>query len=940
MKLGDEVQPTSSAVSLSQRLASLGRVRPDARRIINLCIVVLSALVCLLALRTGWSSLLEYQQAREFEQADAAANDFTAAAGYRELERTYGSALLGEARHEPDRVRALELARERGDLIWQRAMSRARALAARTSLGSDLLQTLADAESSFRSLRGARKRLEICIEGHACALQDLAWQQAVSRAIEDSAAARDAVFFALDTPRRPGRLYAALRRAAWVLGEYTRRQQGLLAFYLSADRALTPAARAELESERAVAGHAQQDLRVFARLQRLDPRVPAAIRGVDRSLSDSFVPLISAVLNGRQRPDGRGWLAETAPTIAALDHLSATLDRVASDLADRTMRASRDEMWLNALLVLLAGAVAVLSVTKVRQTANALFHQKELAEVTIRSIGDAVITTDSVGHVEYINPAAEQMTGWRNSEAKGLPLERVFDVVNGVTLEPQINPIATCLRENRVVSLDNNTLLVRRDGIRRYIEDSAAPIRDPAGNLVGGVLVFYDATEVHQASHLIAYRATHDALTGLINRREFEHRLAALLAPGRDDSSRHALLFLDLDQFRVVNESCGHLAGDHLLREVSRILQEQARSTDVLARLGGDEFGLILRGCTPDEARDIAESLRAVIAEYRFEWQGMYFQPHLSVGLVPFGLDAGAPAALLSQAEAACHLAKEKGRDRLQVYDARDRDIGLRSGAMHWISRLNEALSQDRLTLYCQPVVPVGGRRRRHGEVLARLIDAEGRLILASHFIPHAERYGLMPRLDRWVVRKTLAALGTLYAQGRGEEAGVLAINLSGATLSDHSLTQFVRDELRACGVPPGAVCFEITETAAVSSLPEASALINSLRRLGCAFSLDDFGRGMSSFMYLKQLPVDYLKIDGEFVRNMKDDPVSRAMVRAIHALGQAMGIATVAECVESAGVRAQLEALGVDYIQGLEVGPPQPLSRYLQLSTEALDRS
>jgi diguanylate cyclase (GGDEF)-like protein/PAS domain S-box-containing protein len=922
-----------------QRLASLGRVRLDARQVISLCIIVLSALVCLLAARTGWSSLLAYEEAREVAQVDAATDDFTAAAGYRELERTYGSALLGEARLDPDMVRALQLARRRGDLIWQRAMDRSRALATHSSLESDLLARLSSAESAFHALSGARQRLEICIGGHPCTLQDAAWQQTVSRAIEDSAAVRGAVFFGLDTPQRPGRLNSALKRTAWVVGEYTRRQQGLLAFYLSAGRALTPAARAELESERAIAGQAQRDLRVFARLHHLDSRARAAIDRVDRSLSGNFVPLTSAVLSGGSQPDGRTWLAETEPTIAALDNLSATLDRVVSDLAARTMRLNRDEMLLNALLVLLACAVAALSVTKVRQTANALFHQKELAEVTIRSIGDAVITTDSLGRVEYINPAAEQMTGWRNADAKGLPLEQVFEVVNGITLEPQSNPIATCLKENRVVSLDNNTLLVRRDGVRRYIEDSAAPIRDPAGQLVGGVLVFYDATEVHQAAHLISYRASHDALTGLINRREFEHRLAALLAPGKDDFSRHALLLLDLDQFMVVNESCGHLAGDHLLREVSRILEGQARGSDVLARVGGDEFGLIVRGCTLDQAGEIAESLRTAVSSYRFEWQGMHLQPRLSVGLVPFGLDAGAPAALLSQAEAACHLAKEKGRDRVQVYDAGDRDIGLRSGAMHWVSRLNEALRQDRFTLYCQPVIAVADRRlRRHGEVLARMLDAEGRIILASHFVPHAERYGLMPGIDRWVVRNTLAALGPLYAQGRGEEAGVLAINLSGATLNDRSLPQFIREELRTHGVPPSALCFEITETAAVSSLPETSALINSLRRLGCAFSLDDFGRGMSSFMYLKQLPVDYLKIDGEFIRNMKDDTVSQAMVRAIHALGQAMGIATVAECVENPGVRSQLEALGIDYIQGLDVGPPQPLSRYLQLGSATVD--
>ena len=816
-------------------------------------------------------------------------------------------------------------------------MGRAHALTASSALGVDLLARLSSAEGSLQALGGVRQRLDLCIESHPCTLQDAEWQRAVSTAIDDSAAVRDAIFFGLDTAQRPGRLYGTLKRAAWIVAEYTRRQQGVLAFYLSAGQALTPSIRVELASERAVAGQAQRDLRVFARLHHLDGRVRAAIDTVDRSLSDSFVPLTSAVLGGGVRPDGRAWLAETAPTIAALDHLSATLDQVVSAFAARTMRINRDEMLFNALLVLLACAVAALSVTKVRQTANALFHQKELAEVTIRSIGDAVITTDDLGRVEYINPAAEQMTGWRNAEARGFPLESVFEVVNGLTLERQTNPIDICLRENRVVSLDNNTVLVRRDGTRRYIEDSAAPIRDRAGELVGGVLVFYDATEVHQAAHLISYRATHDSLSGLINRREFEHRLAALLAPGRDDTSQHALLFLDLDQFTVVNEGCGHLAGDHLLREVSRILEDHARAGDVLARLGGDEFGLIVRDCTLDEACALAEELRTAVAGFDFEWQGTHFQPRLSVGLVPFGLDAGAPAALLSRAEAACHLAKEKGRDRLQVYDASDRDIELRSGGMHWIARLNRALTEDRFTLYCQPVVSVTGGRRRHGEVLARMCDADGKLILASHFIPHAERYGLMPRLDRWVLHKVLGYLGALYAQGRGEQAGLLAVNLSGATLSDRSLVQFVCDELRTAGVPPRALSFEITETAAVSSLPEASALINALRRLGCAFALDDFGRGMSSFMYLKQLPVDYLKIDGEFVRNMADDPVSRAMVRAIHALGQAMGIPTVAECVETLTVRRQLEELGVDYVQGFEVGPPEPLARYLQLSADVV---
>jgi len=935
------VQPTTPPARLLQRLRSWGRLRPDARRIINLSIAVLSLLVIVLAARTGWRSLRDYEQARQVAQVDAATNDFIAAAGSLELELTYGSALLGGEHLDADRLERLRRARQQGDFIWRRAMDRAHAIAAGSPMSDDLNARLVAAQSSFRALQSVRQQLEICLHASPCALSEDAWQQTVSRVIESYAAAREAVYFSIDTPERPARLYAAVQRSVWALNEYTRRERGLMAFYLSAAETPPPAARDELDSESAVAREAQESLRIFARLHRLDPRVRAAIDGADRSLTHAFAPLIFAILSGRAHPDGRTWLADTAPAMAALDGLSRTVDEVVARIAADAMRESRNDVLFNGLFVLLACAVAVLSATKVRQTTNALFHQKELAEVTIRSIGDAVITTDRQGRVEYINPAAEQMTGWRNPEARGLPLEKVFEVVNGLTLEPQTNPIATCLRENRVVSLDNNTVLVRRDGVRRYIEDSAAPIRDQAGELVGGVLVFYDATEVHQAEHLISYRATHDALTELINRREFEHRLAAMLAPGRDDSSRHALLFLDIDQFMLVNESCGHLAGDHLLREVTRILKVRTRGSDALARLGGDEFGIIVRNCTLDEAREMGESLRAAVAGYRFEWQGVHFQPRLSVGLVPFGLDAGAPAMLLSRAEAACQLAKEKGGDRLQLYDAKDRDIGLRSGGMQWIARLNEALTHDRFTLYCQPVVAVLGGGRRHAEVLARMLNPDDSLIPASHFIPHAERYGLMPQLDRWIVRKALAMLGALYAQGRGEEAGVLAINLSGSTLSDPAMAQYIREEIRAAKVPAGALCFEITETAAVSSLRETSALINSLRRMGCAFALDDFGRGMSSFMYLKQLPVDFLKIDGEFVRGMTDDPVPRAMVKAIHALGKAMGIATIAECVETAGLRRQLEELGVDYVQGMEVGAPLPLSRYLlQFSDDAVGRS
>lgn len=914
-----------------------GLFRLDSRHIINFSIAVLSALVVALAVRTGWHSLLNYKQAKTVQLAYAAANDFVAVAADRELERTYGSALLGGIRGAASLRAKVALVRSQGDQAWQLAMRRARLLALNSQGQTELLEPVAQAESSDAALHATRVRLDACAGGGECRLDDATWQHVVSKALDDLDAAREAVLLNLDAQGQPIRVYAALYGPAWVVAEYVRRQRSIMAFYLSARTPLPQAVPMELGAERGVADRAIEELREYRQLRDVDIRIRVAIDAVDRSVTADFEPLTAAVLSGELQLDGPAWLARTQPSVAAVGGLSGAIDSALSELAARAMRASRDDMYFNGLLILLACAVAALGTTKVRQAANALFQQKELAEVTIRSIGDAVITTDACGRVEYVNPAAEQMTGWRDSEAKGLPLAQVFNVVNGFTLEPQASPIEACLRENRVVSLDNNTVLIRRDGARLYIEDSAAPIRNRAGQLIGGVLVFYDAAEVHQAGHLIAYRATHDPLSGLINRREFEHRLAALLARGRDDESQHALLYLDVDQFKVVNDTCGHLAGDQLLREISQILNERKRENDVLARLGGDEFGLVVRRCTLQQACEIGEQLRAAISAHRFEWQGLQFNPNISIGLVHFSLDAGPPAALMSHADAACHLAKERGRDRLQVYDVSDREIARHFGAMHWVARLTEALDEDRFVLYCQPVVASDRRRAPHAEVLVRMLDTDGTLCLPSQFIPPAERYGLMSRLDRWIVRRALAAVAEAYGQGWGDRIGVLSINLSGATLNDPLAARFLREEIARSGVAPQALCFEITETAAVSSLAETAALINSLRQIGCTFALDDFGRGMSSFMYLKELRVDYLKIDGEFVRNMVDDPVSRAMVQAIHALGRAMNIATIAEWVETPTLRHLIETLGIDYMQGYEFGKPEPLTLYLERHGRAM---
>ncbi|HRH82434.1 MAG TPA: EAL domain-containing protein [Thiobacillaceae bacterium] len=616
--------------------------------------------------------------------------------------------------------------------------------------------------------------------------------------------------------------------------------------------------------------------------------------------------------------------------IDSLLAVAAAVSRVADEEAKATMAASRLTLFWYLLIVLLAAGLSLLGLIWVRRTANALFRQKELAEVTLHSIGDAVITTDAEARVDYLNPVAEEMTGWKTAEARGRSLAEVFRIVNGHSRQPQPSPIEICLAENRVVGLASNTVLLSR-GCREYaIEDSAAPIRDREHRVVGGVLVFYDVLQSRYGPHLLGYHASHDPVTGLINRAEFERRLCEFRVRSREHGERHALCYVDLDQFRVVNDTCGHGAGDQLLRQVAGRLGGRVRESDILARLGGDEFGLLLANCPEERAAVLAEQVREAIGQLRFEWDGKSFDLHASIGLVPIGPDSPTPADLLAQADAACNAARQKGRNRVQVYAAGDLDMARRHGEMQWIARLTRALEEDRFVLYCQPIVPLRGGMP-HFEILLRLKDEDGRIVPPGDFIPAAERYDLMPAIDRWVIRRALAELALRQAAGVGDRPGICGLNVSGASLGDADFEAFLRGQFAEHGIPPSRVCLEITETAAVANLEQAGSLIRKLRAEGFRFALDDFGSGLSPFMYLKSLPVDYLKIDGGFVRAMTESPVARATVQAIHGVGQAIGIATIAEYAENDAILDALREMGIDYAQGYGVGRPVPMADYLR---------
>lgn len=564
--------------------------------------------------------------------------------------------------------------------------------------------------------------------------------------------------------------------------------------------------------------------------------------------------------------------------------------------------------------------VAIRDITELRRIQEALFSEKERLMVTLESIGEAVITTDIDGTVQYLNPVAHKLTGWENMQARGRQLADVFCLVDEATEDVLSDPVNRCLREDRLLLRDGT--LRRRDDQEFAIEYSMAPIRDREGGVIGAVLTFRDVTEIRSLAHQLAYQASHDVLTGLINRREFELRLAKSLEAAKRDRRAHALCYLDVDQFKVVNDTCGHAAGDQLLRQLTVLLRGELRSGDVLARLGGDEFAVLLENCPLLNAREIADALRRAVRDFRFVWHDKTFDVGVSIGVVPIAPDTIGVAEALSAADAACYVAKDLGRNRVYVYHSDDAAVAKHHGEMEWAGRIVRAIEAGRLRLYCQPIVPLSANctERPLFEILVRMIDERsGELVPPMAFIPAAERYGVMPAVDRWVVREVLQVLA--------QHPGVcdFTINLSGRSLGDDQFLQFVREQFVRSPVVDH-VCFEITETAAITNFSQAHGFISALKRQGCRFALDDFGSGLSSFAYLKSLPVDFLKIDGGFVHDMVSDPIDAAMVESINQLGHVMGIRTIAEHVETEAVLASLRALGVDFAQGYAIAKPLPI--------------
>lgn len=570
-------------------------------------------------------------------------------------------------------------------------------------------------------------------------------------------------------------------------------------------------------------------------------------------------------------------------------------------------------------------------ITAEKQIKNELANQHERLRVTMQSIGDAVITADLNGAVEYLNPVAESLTGWQLDEAKGVPVDIVFNIINEATREPCINPVSICINERKPAGLAHNTVLISKNGKEYGIEDSATPIRDENNNTFGAVLVFHDVTAQRKMATEMAYRATHDALTGLFNRSEFENRLKRSLATSQEHHCEHALMFIDLDQFKIINDTCGHAAGDRLLKEISHIMQSHLRASDTLCRLGGDEFAILLEKCQLEAAMRVAENICKSVEAYRISHDEQRFSVSASIGLLIFNQKWRSIEQLMQSADAACYAAKEAGRNRVHLYYDADFSLEPRRGESYWASRITQALEENRFILYGQRIMPSTSNHGMKCEVLLRMIDEHGAMVGPNTFLPAAEKFHLISRIDKWVVNNTFN-----WLKDHAEllmHVDSVAINISGQSISDHNFHQYTLDLINSLTLDCSKLCFEITETAAITNIDAATEFINSMKQHHIKFSLDDFGSGVSSFGYLKSLPVDFLKIDGQFIQNLSDNNIDQAMVRCIVEVAKVTNKLTIAEWVETEEVEALLKTMDVDYTQGFLRHKPAPLKYLLEPS-------
>jgi diguanylate cyclase (GGDEF)-like protein/PAS domain S-box-containing protein len=674
------------------------------------------------------------------------------------------------------------------------------------------------------------------------------------------------------------------------------------------------------QKARRIFGTNQNEIATYEDYARTDVRDPDG-----RRLSAHELPLAEAVITGKPVPARE---VVFHPPGAAPRYFRVGATPVQADGDDRRM------------------AVAVAhDIDDLKRMHESLRAEKERAEVTLRAISNGVVTTDLDACIDSMNTAAERLTGWSQLEAFGLPLDEVLQLAeepaadaahphHSPARQPPAQvlmsvPVLRCMREQQMVTSATPAVLRSRTGNSHSIEYAAAPLQLPGNRTGGAVLVLNDVTESRGLLNNLSYQASHDVLTGLVNRREFGTRLQrALDRTGHAGVSTGALLYMDLDQFKIVNDTCGHAAGDDLLRQLSVAYGAHVRERDTLARIGGDEFALIVEHCTVEEAMVVANKLLETTRNFRYICKNQVFRLGVSIGLTPLDGSMTTMEEALRQADHACYIAKESGRNRVFLQQGGGAEMSQRRNDMYWVKRLGDAFRNDELQLYYQPIHALGkgakGGGGLHYEILLRMKDGASGPVGPNCFLPAAERYDIMQEVDRWVLDRSLA-----WLERHPEHVAQLelcTINLSQRALADHAFQQYAVGRIRSMSMPPHKLCFEITETGAFANLQNTLSFVLALQQLGCCFALDDFGTGMASFAYLKQLPVNYVKIDGSFIQMMTSSTVDFEMVRFTNDISHIMGRQTIAEFVNDRETLDKLTEIGVDYAQGYMLGEPQPL--------------
>ncbi len=583
--------------------------------------------------------------------------------------------------------------------------------------------------------------------------------------------------------------------------------------------------------------------------------------------------------------------------------------------------------------------VTFVDITARKQAEEDLRRLGEYNWLLLESTGDGIFGVDAEGRCTFVNRSAASMLGYKPGELLGRDMHALIhhSREDGTLIEPEACFTRRALHDDSPIWSDDDVLW-RHNGECFPVQYSANPIHEDS-EVTGAVVVFRDIAEARAITRRMDYLASHDPLTGLVNRREFERRLQQAVDTARREGAEHVMCYLDLDRFKIVNDSSGHVAGDELLRQLSALLQNRVRKSDTIGRLGGDEFGLLFDSCPVDRALVLIDELRQAVHNYRFVWDDKTFSVGISVGVVGINVNTESMASALSAADAACYMAKESGRDRVHIYQDDDQEMSRRRGEMQWVSRIHDAFDKGHFELTFQPILALraaAGPPGVHLEILTRMRDRNHGAIPPGAFLPAAERFQLMPRIDRWVVRETFRCLRD--HQACTDALAMCAINLSGHSIGERELLEFILKELKRSRLPPEKICFEITEAAAVANLSQAVPFIKGLRSHGLRFALDHFGSGMSSFAYLKNLPVDFLKIDGDFVREIARDPVDRSMVEAINQVGHVMNIRTIAEFVESDAILGAVREIGVDFAQGYAIAVPAPLSHLPERLSHLID--